>query len=63
MEILHIFGFINRGHLIKKFGVSTQQASTDLNAFMRKYPGIMTYNPNTKRYEATDVPRETKPKP
>lgn len=34
-ETLHIFGFIRRGHIERKFGLSKQQASIDLQVFRR----------------------------
>lgn len=49
-ETLGIFGFINRWHVIRKFGVSTQQASMDLREFMKRNPGAMTYDAKSKRY-------------
>lgn len=51
-ETLRVFGFINREHLQRKFGISTPQASIDLAAFMRAHPKAMTYNLSAKRYEA-----------
>jgi hypothetical protein len=54
-ETLRIFGFINRDHLKRKFGISTPQASLDLNRFMRANPGAMTYNPSRKQYEAKSL--------
>ena len=51
-ETLEVFGFINREHLMKKFGVSMPQASTDLQTYQRLNPGAMSYNLSTKRYEA-----------
>ena len=48
-----IFGFINREHIERKFGVSTPQASVDLAAFQGANPGAIVYNKSTKRYEAT----------
>jgi len=51
-EVLYIFGFINREHLIRKFEVSMPQASNDLQQFMREQPGRMKYNAKSKRYEA-----------
>lgn len=54
-ETLRVFGFINREHLERKFGVSTPQASTDLNRFMRANPGAMTYDKSAKRYIAQPV--------
>lgn len=52
-ETLRVFGFINRAHLERKFGVSTPQALMDLNEFQRLHPKAMIYNMSTKRYEAT----------
>lgn len=51
-ETLRVFGFINREHLERKFGVSTPQASLDLAAFRRAHPTAMIYDPSAKRYEA-----------
>jgi len=50
-ETIDIFGFINREHIIKKFGVSMPQASNDLATFMRDNPDKITYNTKAKRYE------------
>lgn len=50
-ESVEIFGFINREHIEKKFGVSTPQASVDIQEAMRRYPDVMVYNKSTKRYE------------
>ena len=58
METLRVFGFINREHLERKFGISTPQASIDLNAFMRDHPGVMKYNKAAKRYVTTLTPEE-----
>jgi DeoR/GlpR family transcriptional regulator of sugar metabolism len=52
MQMLHVYGFINRGHLMRKFEISTMQASIDLQQFLTNYPGVMAYNKSTKRYEA-----------
>lgn len=56
-ETLRVFGFINREHLMRKFGISQPQASLDLKAFQRANPRAMTYDVSTKRYVAAD--RET----
>lgn len=50
-EMLHVYGFINREHLMRKFGISKPQASKDLRAFERLSSGGMRYNPSAKRYE------------
>lgn len=51
-ETLRVFGFINRDHLVRKFGISTPQASTDLQRFMRLNPKAMHYDASLKRYQA-----------
>lgn len=51
-ETLYIFGFINRAHLMRKFGVSRAQASVDLNKFQREYPGKLRYDNSLKRFVA-----------
>lgn len=51
-EMLHVYGFINREHLMRKFGISRPQASNDLQTFQRRSAGAMAYNLSTKRYEA-----------
>ncbi len=50
-EMLHIYGFINREHLQRKFGISQPQASHDLKSFQKHSAGAMVYNLSTKRYE------------
>ena len=49
-EMLTIYGFINREHLMKKFGISQPQASIDLRLFKRSYPYAMHYDLNRKCY-------------
>jgi hypothetical protein len=51
-ETLRVFGFINREHLMTKFGISQPQASADLGRYLRDNPGAATYNLTAKRYEA-----------
>jgi hypothetical protein len=51
-ETLRVFGFINREHIQRKFGISTPQASLDIQQFIASNPEAMTYNKSTKRYEA-----------
>lgn len=50
-EMLHIYGFINREHLMRKFDISMPQASKDLRAYQKRSPGAVMYNPVNKRYE------------
>lgn len=49
-ETLRVFGFINREHLVRKFGISIPQASTDLCTFQRANPGAIRYDLTEKRY-------------
>mgnify|MGYP000868154754 CR=1 FL=1 len=58
-ETIRVFGFINRTHLMRKFGISSQQASHDLGVFQTLRPGVMAYDKNAKRY----VRCETDPRP
>lgn len=51
-ETLRVFGFINREHLMKKFGVSEVQAAKDFTAFQRLNPKAMRYDTSAKRYVA-----------
>ena len=51
LETIRVFGFINRVHIERKFGISTPQASSDLREFQQCYPDAITYNKCSKRYE------------
>lgn len=50
-ERLAAKGHINRRDIMEKFGISTAQASKDLNNFLRNCPDLMTYNSSARRYE------------
>lgn len=50
-ESCRIFGRINRSHIVAKFGVSVPQASMDLAAVMKLWPGVIVYNPSAKEYQ------------
>jgi hypothetical protein len=54
-DMLRVYGFINREHLEKMFGISTPQASIDLTRFMVEHPDLMVYNRSAKRYETTEI--------
>lgn len=54
MEMLGIYGFVNRGHLMAKFGISQPQASIDLNRFQRDNPKAMRYDLSRKCYVNTE---------
>jgi hypothetical protein len=49
-ESIRIYGFVNREHVMRKFEVSRQQSSSDLQSAVREEP-TMHYNWSTKRYE------------
>lgn len=51
-ETLRVFGFINRHHLERKFGISAGQAAMDFRRFLSERPGAMTYDKTAKRYVA-----------
>lgn len=53
-EMVRIYGFINREHIEKKFGVSTPQASMDLRDAMAEHPNLIEYNRSSKRYEMVE---------
>lgn len=49
-ESVEIFGYINREHIVKKFGVSIPQASADLAKVMERWPDLVAYNKSQKQY-------------
>lgn len=53
-ETLRVFGYINRHHLMRKFGISEPQASNDFLTFQRLHPNAMKYDLSTKRYVAQE---------
>jgi hypothetical protein len=55
-EMLTVYGFINREHLQRKFGISQPQASLDLQTFARAHPRVMQYDLSRKAYVRVDPP-------
>lgn len=53
-ESLRVYGFINREHLVRRFGLSVPQASKDLQAAARQN-SLIVYNSSLKRYEMHGV--------
>jgi hypothetical protein len=49
-ETLRIFGFIQRAHLMRKFGISMPQASADLQKFKAANRNMMVYDEHAKQY-------------
>lgn len=54
VETAAIFGFINRAHVMKKFRVSTPQASHDFALVMQMHPGTLHYDKQAKHYVAME---------
>lgn len=49
-ETVRVFGFINRAHLVRKFGISVPQASADLRDYQAAHPGMLVYDKTQKCY-------------
>ena len=49
-EMLHVYGYVNRQHIMRKFRLSTPQASTDFKLFGQHFPHTAVYDKVTKRY-------------
>lgn len=63
-ESIEIFGFINREHIEKKFGISAQHASSDLAELQRRWPGLIKYNTSNKQYlRGDELPSDRPPPP
>lgn len=54
--MLKVYGFINRQHLMRNFGISNAQAALDFKSFNSKNPGTMRYDSSQKCYFATTKP-------
>ena len=54
-ESLRVYGFINREHVMRKFGLSTPQASKDLNEFQKQNPGMVSYDLHLKKFIAQPI--------
>jgi len=50
IEMIEIYGFINRSHVSKKFGVTVQVASSDFDKVKKLHPHLMQYDNNQKCY-------------
>lgn len=50
-ESLQIFGFLNREHMVLKFGISAPQAAKDFGEARKRWPTLFVYNASAKRYE------------
>lgn len=52
-EMLRIYGFINRHHIVTKFDCSPQSAGHDLTAFQAENPDWVKYDSLRKAYVNT----------
>lgn len=50
IESIEIFGFINRSHVTKKFGVTAAVASSDFGKVQKLHPHLMRYDASAKCY-------------
>ncbi|MBA4136167.1 MAG: hypothetical protein C0518_02485 [Opitutus sp.] len=50
-------GWVRRGDLCEKFGISVPQASADFSTYLQQNPRALQYNLNRKRYEASATMR------
>lgn len=50
IEMVQIFGFINRSHVVKKFGVTVAVASSDFGKVQKIHPHLMRYDTSQKCY-------------
>lgn len=50
IEMVEIYGFINRSHVVKKFGVTPQVASSDFGKVQKLHPHLMSYDTGQKCY-------------
>lgn len=49
-EMLNIYGYINRSHIVAKFGCSPQSAGNDLTKFQASNAAWVQYDPRRKAY-------------
>lgn len=50
VETIKIFGFINRRHVVKKFGVTQHVVSSDFSKVQEMHPDLMKYDASQKCY-------------
>lgn len=48
------YGYVNRSALIKYFGISTPQASSDIKLYLKHRPNNLTYDKSKKAYLKTN---------
>ena len=60
-EMLRIYGFINRSHIVAKFDCSPQLAGHDLTAFQTDNPDWVRYDPRRRAYVSTQTGQGSTP--
>ena len=55
MEMISIYGHINRSHVVKKFDVTEQVASRDFQTIQKLHPHLMRYDASAKTYFAREA--------
>ena len=53
-ETVRVFGYINRIHIQRKFGITAAVASTDLRTFQQENPKALIYDKTGKRYASPE---------
>jgi hypothetical protein len=56
LDSVHVFGYIGRRQLQRKFGISPQQANIDIRRFLKAYPDSVRYCVKSKTYLSVDFP-------
>ncbi|WP_243612961.1 hypothetical protein [Shimia aestuarii] len=56
-QMLRTYGFVNRQHLMRHFGISSAQAAVDFRTFNDQNPGVMIYDARRKTYVASEPPQ------
>lgn len=55
-EMLDIYGYVNRQHIMRKFRLSTPQASADMKLFGEHFPNTAIYDKSAKCYRPAVEP-------
>lgn len=51
-ETIQIIGFIQRGHIMRKFNISERRAAEDIAEVIKRHPDLMRYDASRKAYVA-----------
>jgi hypothetical protein len=49
-NMIWVYGYIQRGHLMRRFGISETQAAQDIEVVQKTFPHLMVYNRQLKCY-------------